>query len=284
MSLAEIVHSSGWKAFMAKLYGLGAAVVIVGALFKIQHWPMAGLLLTVGLLTEATIFFFSAFEPLHEEPDWTLVYPELAGIPGEEGSGGGYHGVGSGGGAGSAALAKFDEMLVNADITPDLFQKLGTGMKKLSDATVAFSSMGDAAAVSGEYTKTVKSATESLGKLSDTYQETEKVIRESNSSYRNIADSLAIVESGGKSYQTQLESLNKNLSALNAVYELQLRNTNDHMKESESVQKGLQGLMKDLNDSAGDTKKYREQIVSLNENLSALNNVYGNMLSAMNVK
>jgi gliding motility-associated protein GldL len=285
MSLAEIVHSSGWKAFMAKLYGIGASVVIIGALFKIQHWQFAGLLLTIGLLTEATIFFFSAFEPLHEEPDWTLVYPELAGI-GDEGTSGGGHSrsVGSGGGGGSAALAKFDEMLVNADITPDLFQKLGTGMRKLSDATVAFSSMGDAAAVSGEYTKTVKTATESLGHLSDTYKETEKVIRESNSSYRNIADSLAIVESGGKSYQTQLEALNKNLSALNAVYELQLRTTNDHMKESDSVQKGLQGLMKDLNDSAGNTKKYKEQITALNENLSALNNVYGNMLAAMNVK
>jgi len=284
MSLAEIVHSSGWKAFMAKLYGIGASVVIVGALFKIQHWQFAGLLLTIGLLTEATIFFFSAFEPLHEEPDWTLVYPELAGI-GDEGStvGHGHH-VGSGGGAGSAALAKFDEMLVNADISPDLFQKLGTGMRKLSDATVAFSSMGDAAAVSGEYTKTVKTATESLGVLSDTYKETERVIRESNSSYRNIADSLAIVESGGKSYQTQLESLNKNLSALNAVYELQLRSTNDHMKETDSVQKGLQGLMKDLSDSAGNTAKYKEQISALNENLAALNNVYGNMLTAMNVK
>jgi gliding motility-associated protein GldL len=284
MSLAEIVHSSGWKAFMAKLYGLGAAVVIVGALFKIQHWPMAGLLLTIGLLTEAMIFFFSAFEPLHEEPDWTLVYPELAGI-GEEGTvGGGSRSVGTGGGGGSAALARFDEMLVNAEITPDLFQKLGTGMRKLSDATVAFSAMGDAAAVSGDYSRKVKDATVSLDKLNGTYQETEKVIRDSNNSYRNIADSLAIVESGGKSYQTQLESLNKNLSALNAVYELQLRSTNDHMKESDSVYKGLQGLMKDLNESAGDTKKYREQIVSLNENLSALNNVYGNMLAAMNVK
>jgi gliding motility-associated protein GldL len=92
------------------------------------------------------------------------------------------------------------------------------------------------------------------------------------------------VESGGKSYQSQLESLNKNLSALNAVYELQLRSTNENMKESDTVQKGLQGLMKDLNESAGDTKKYREQINSLNENLAALNNVYGNMLAAMNVK
>jgi gliding motility-associated protein GldL len=84
MSLAEIVQSSGWKNFIAKLYGLGASVVIIGALFKIQHWPLASLMLTIGLMTEAVIFFFSAFEPLHEEVDWSLVYPELAGIPDEE--------------------------------------------------------------------------------------------------------------------------------------------------------------------------------------------------------
>jgi hypothetical protein len=84
MSLAEIVQSSGWKNFMAKLYGIGASVVIIGALFKIQHWTGAGLMLAIGLFTEAVIFFFSAFEPLHEEVDWTLVYPELAGIPEEE--------------------------------------------------------------------------------------------------------------------------------------------------------------------------------------------------------
>ena len=84
MSLAELVQSSGWKNFIAKLYGLGASVVIIGALFKIQHWPLAGMMLTVGLLTEAVIFFFSAFEPLHEEIDWSLVYPELAGIPEDE--------------------------------------------------------------------------------------------------------------------------------------------------------------------------------------------------------
>jgi len=70
--------SKAWKNFMAKLYGIGAAVVIIGAMFKIQHWPFASLLLVVGLSTEAVIFFFSAFEPLHEEPDWSLVYPELA--------------------------------------------------------------------------------------------------------------------------------------------------------------------------------------------------------------
>jgi gliding motility-associated protein GldL len=296
MSLAELVQSSGWKNFIAKLYGLGASIVIIGALFKIQHWPLAGTMLTVGLLTEAVIFFFSAFEPLHEEVDWSLVYPELAGIPEEETpelgahgrqhvSGGGSFGGGAiGGGAGSVALAKFDEMLEKAEITPDLFQKLGGGMKKLSDATSNISVMGDVSAASNKYMSTINTATDSLGQLSETYKCTAKVINESSSTYRNMADSFSSIEVGGKSYQQQLESLNKNLSALNSVYELQRKGADEHIRESENLYKGIQALMKDLSDSAGDAKKYREQISKLSDNLSALNNVYGNMLSAMNVK
>ena len=76
----SFLESKGFKSFMAKAYGLGAAVVIVGALFKILHWKGADVMLMVGLLTEAAIFFVSAFEPPHQEPDWTLVYPELAGL------------------------------------------------------------------------------------------------------------------------------------------------------------------------------------------------------------
>lgn len=297
MSLAEIVQSSGWKNFIAKLYGLGASVVIIGALFKIQHWPLASLMLTVGLMTEAVIFFFSAFEPLHEEIDWSLVYPELAGIPDEDASElpsheGKHHGgggsrqmvTGGGGGGGSVALSKFDEMLEKAEITPDLFQKLGVGMKKLSEATANMNAMGDVSAASSKYMGTINAATDSLGKLADSYKDTAKIINETGANYSNIANSLSVIEVGGKSYQQQLESLNKNLSALNAVYELQVQGANGHVKESDSLYKGIQGLMKDLSDSAGDTKKYREQITKLNDNLTSLNNVYGNMLSAMNVK
>jgi gliding motility-associated protein GldL len=317
MSLAELVQSSGWKNFIAKLYGLGASVVIVGALFKIQHWPLAGTMLTIGLLTESVIFFFSAFEPLHEEVDWSLVYPELAGIPEDEtpelaaqgggysggvaGGGGGYGGGGYGGtgtgtgrggggggggygGAGVAALAKFDEMLEKAEISPELFQKLGVGMKKLGESTANMNTMGDIAAASSKYMNTVNNATDSLGHLSESYQSTAKLINETSSTYRNMADSFSVIEVGGKSYQQQLESLNKNLSALNAVYELQRKGADDHIKESENLYKGIQGVIKDLASSADDTKKYREQITKLNDNLSALNNVYGNMLAAMNVK
>ena len=179
MSLAELVQSSGWKNFIAKLYGLGASVVILGALFKIQHWRLAGTMLTIGLITEAIIFFFSAFEPLHEEVDWSLVYPELAGIPDDEDvselaarSGKQYGAVSGfgGGGAGSVALAKFDEMLEKAEITPDLFQKLGVGMKKLGESTANMNAMGDVSAASSVYMNTINTANDSLGKLSDSYK------------------------------------------------------------------------------------------------------------------
>ena len=130
MSISELVETDGWKKFMAKVYGWGASVVMVGALFKIQHYPGAGPMLVVGLLTEAVIFFFSAFEPVHAEIDWTLVYPELIPTPeGEEIEGiqdttplttflkeklaGKIEGGGFGGGNGKeeSALEKFDSLL-----------------------------------------------------------------------------------------------------------------------------------------------------------------------------
>jgi gliding motility-associated protein GldL len=110
------------------------------------------------------------------------------------------------------------------------------------------------------------------------------VLNDTNTNYARMADTFSIVETGGKSYQQQLESLNKNLSALNAVYELQKKGADEHIRESESLYKGIQSIMKNLEDSATDAQQYREQISKLNDNLSALNNVYGNMLAAMNIK
>jgi gliding motility-associated protein GldL len=176
------------------------------------------------------------------------------------------------------------EMLEKAEITPDLFQKLGVGMKKLGDSTANINAMGDITAASAKYMNTINTANESLNKLSDSYHNTTKLINETGSTYRNMADSFSVIEVGGKSYQQQLEVLNKNLSALNTVYELQKKGADGHLKESEVLFKGIQNLVKDLSESAVDTKKYREQITKLSDNLTALNNVYGNMLAAMNVK
>ena len=282
MGLSEIVHTSKWKAFMSKLYGWGASVVIIGALFKIQHYPMAGLLLSVGLITEAVIFFFSAFEPLKEEPDWKLVYPQLD--PNYSGEDIGFAAVGGGGYGGGSGLSQFDRMLADAGITPEVFDRLSQGLKKLTETTNNFNAMGDLAVTTNEYASTVRKASESMMNLSESVKQTARSMNDAGGVYSAIGESSKSIETGGKSYHEKLEALNKNLSALNAAYELQLRGANDHVKNSDVIYKGIEDMMKDLSGSADDTKKYREQVAKLNENLSSLNNVYGNMLSAMNIK
>jgi gliding motility-associated protein GldL len=287
MNLTEIVQSSGWKNFMAKLYGLGAAVVIVGALFKIQHWPGAGPMLTVGLTTEAIIFFFSAFEPLHEELDWTLVYPELAGMtdPDE------LETIKEAGKAGHTTLDRFEDLVQDANIGPETFKKLGESLQKLNSTTSNISDITEATVATSQYATNMKSAAQSVGSLSDTFSQSANSLQESvstlSSSYASLSttvkNDLPLVAEGAKSYGAHLEGLNKNMAALNAVYELQLRDSNTHLKESASLYGGLNLLMENLKSSAEETHKYKEEISQLSKNLSSLNTVYGNMLAAMNV-
>ncbi len=263
MNINELIKSKGFKKFLAKMYGFGASVVILGALFKIQHWTGAGFMLSAGLITEAIIFIFYAFDTDTDTEKESTHEPSGQTETSEKESGGG---AGS-----SVALVKFDEMLSNAEITPDTFHSLGAGIKKLGEATININSMGDVSAASIKYMHTIRTADETLDKLAKSYQNAiTKAINKTEFKYRNIADSLSVIESGVKSYQQQLESLNKNLSALNTVYMLHKAGADDYLK--------------DMAESACDTKKYREQINILNENLAALNNVYGNMLAAMNVR
>lgn len=319
MKFSELVHSSGWKNFMAKLYGIGAAVVILGALFKIQGWSGAGIMLTAGLGTEAIIFFFSAFEPLHEDVDWTLVYPELAGMHDDDEmeaipqrrtrAAETYSGGGGGGAVSSGALTRFDQMLENAEITPDLFERLGQGLKNLNTTTAKLSDISDASMATNEYVSNIKNAalavnslnesfegsTENLkGKvnvLSDAYQKNSELVNNSTaqlvSSYEQLTQSISsensIISEGNKSIGEKLGSINKNLSALNAVYELQLQNNNDHLKGSQVLYSDLGKITGNLKSSVEETEKYREEISKLSQNLSELNSIYGNMLSAMSV-
>jgi len=274
MSLDNLIQSKEFKTFLTKLYSIGAAVVVFGALFKIQHWPGAGIMLSTGLITEAIIFFFSAFEKDEDSVQEYTQIEEDSGVRSEEivaFNGKSRGALGEGGGGGSLALSKFDEMLENAEITPDLFQKLGVGMKKLGETAENMNAMGDVSAASTKYMKTIRTADESLGKLAKSYETViTKVNVKTVFKYKIISNSLSIIEVEAKNYQQQMATLNKNLSSLNTIYKLQREGVDDYLN--------------DLMQSAAESKKYREQMVKLNENLSALNSVYGNMLGAMKVK
>ncbi len=319
MTIAELVQSSGWKNFMAKLYGFGAAVVIVGALFKIMHWPGAGMMLTVGLSVEAIIFFFSAFEPIHEEIDWTLVYPELAGITDDDEMENYKESITSN--RGNVVLEKFENLFETSALSPDMIERLGEGFVKLSqtagqmsditEATVATQSFvtnfkGAAQSLEGMtsmYNQNSDSLKDSMSVLTDIYKKTADKIEKSgneiseqieksgvslSSSYQSLASSVnqysnSITETG-KSYNGQLDQLNKSLLELNSIYELQLKETSQIISGNKEIYSSMSGMIKNLKDTVGETERYKDEMVKLSDNLTSLNNIYGNMLSAMNFK
>ncbi|TND09181.1 MAG: gliding motility-associated protein GldL [Bacteroidetes bacterium] len=277
--------SKKWKNFMAKLYGFGAAVVIVGALFKIQHWPGASLMLIIGLGTEAVIFAFSAFEPPHEDYDWTLVYPELAGMHLEDGK------ELEEGKDDMSVTEQLDKMLEEAKIGPELIESLGAGLRSLSDSASKLGDVSDATVASKEFSDNLIKASKTVDSLSSTYERANESVTSSveqlASSYGRAAKALEAMSNTSESssaYNEQLSKISKNLAALNAAYELQLQGSNDHLKATEQLYSGIGQMLTNLNDSLDDTRKYRTEISSLASNLEALNTVYGNMLSAMNVR
>ncbi len=227
MGFNEIVRSKGYKNFMAKLYGIGAAVVIIGALFKINHFPFANELLIAGMGTEAIIFIFSAFEPLHEEVDWTLVYPELAGMDGE----------GHDSGAAATARArrsseeerllgeKLDALLKNANIDAKLIESLSAGLSKLDATARSMNASTDIMGVNANYADELTKLTESLGNLNNLYvQQLEASSRQMEATAKaqdnmnRIAETLAGTLESSAKYKDEISDLSEKVGSLNKIY------------------------------------------------------------------
>ncbi|MDR3188632.1 MAG: gliding motility protein GldL [Prevotellaceae bacterium] len=416
--MANFTESRGWKLFMGKLYGLGAAVVIVGALFKLEHFPGASIMLIVGMSVEAFIFICSAFEPLpHPEPRWELVYPELAGgeahaeAPRETrkkkisienveiatvatGSNGTKSGtaITGGGKVGDAvalsAIGNIDLSKINVEKITSGLNKLGETAGKLtglSDTMVAANTLSEkmhhasltVANFSQSYENSAVSLSESMHALSDSYhgsaglvstsvkqmsddvtkasrqvndivggaagdfakamsesgkqivdeagktskqmvsaivgatEDAVKFITNSGKSVnddvnkagkqmadvigsatetfaatftiidRHLKDSLNNINQGNNTYNKQVEALNKNMSALNTVYELQAQETGKYHKNSSVMGQHLEKLVVELNRSVEENRNFSREITQLNKNIIALNGIYGSMLSAV---
>jgi gliding motility-associated protein GldL len=252
--------------------GFGAAIVIVGAMFKIMHWPGASFMLVLGLTTEALLFMMGAFEEPHMETDWALVYPELAVSHGDEAIGEGeVEGDSATANSGDPIAQKLDEMLMDANIGSELVTSLGDGLRSFSTTAKNLNGAGDASVATGEFVESLKGASSSVGKLSDSYIKASAALTD-----------LTAIEGQGVSYGEQLSHMTKNLSELNAVYEQQIAANNESTNLSAEVSKNISELMLTLNDSVDDAKHFKTEINSLGKNLEKLNTVYGNMLTAMN--
>ena len=193
------------KKAMNFTYGMGAAIVIIGALFKIQHYPGASALLIVGLCTEAFIFALSAFEPVEKELDWYLVYPELAGgeksdkkeVASEDSQG--------------LLSSKLDAMLKEAKIDGELMNSLGNSIRNFGEASKNIAPTVDSIAATKKYSEELSMAAAQMESLNSLY----KVQLESAA--RNAEANKEIADNASK-LKEQMASMTANIASLNSVY------------------------------------------------------------------
>lgn len=228
----------------------GAAVVIFGAWAKILHLSFADIMLTVGLLTEAGIF---------------LVYAYLA----TQGYGLSDHGHAAAP-AGTPALASLDKMLMDAEITPSSLKSLGENFQRLNNTVGGIKDVSDVVASTGELSAKSKEAAGVLSGMKDAYQQAAATV-----------SSFNLAAEGTKAYHEQVQVMTKNLGSLNTIYELELQDTNNHLKTMNKFYGNLASASEAMQGSVDDAKKAHEQISSLARNLGTLNNIYGNMINAM---
>jgi len=277
MTFAEFAETKKFKTIMNYIYSLGAAVVIAGALFKIQHWPGANLMLNIGMGTEVFVFCIFAIDPtqVHLDLDWSLVYPELAGMHDEEGKE-----------DKKSITEQLDNMLEEAKIGPDLIESLGSGLKSLSDNTAKLTNLSDASVAANEFTDNMKSASKKIGTLSDTYDKASSSISGSISDLEKASSktsqALDLITNSTQqqagTYSEQLQKVSKNLGSLNSAYELQLQNSNENIKAATQANAGIQKLISTLEASMQasqrDAVSYGEHLKKSSGNVESLNAAY----------
>jgi gliding motility-associated protein GldL len=232
---------------------VAAAAVIYGALQKILHTPSADLWLKIGLYTEAAIFLlygilYIAFPPVKEEYEGAVKAVPM----------------------GNPALASMDKMLQEADITPANLKKLGEGFQKLGTTVTGMSEVGDVVKSTGDFSAKTKEATAAIGTMAAAFTSSASTM----TSFNNASESA-------KGFHEQVQVLTKNLSSLNTIYELELKESNNHLKSLNNFYGQLNEASKAMMGSVEDANKAKDQISALANNLGKLNSVYGNMLNAM---
>lgn len=247
----------------------GASIVIIGALFKILHLGglMGDYMIGIGLGVEAILFFLTGFTPPAEDVDWTKVYPELS----DDYTGEARRPVQQVVSAGPSTTQALDKMLADAKVGPELIESLGSGLRSFGDKVSAISNVADVSLATNDFTAKVQTASAKFDQLGLAFEKA----------------SAGLVEMGNsnvdsKAYHEQVNMLAKNLSALNAVYELELQDSSAHLKSMNKFYQNLALTMENFNESMEDSRQFKEEVNRLARNLSSLNAIYGNMLSAMN--
>lgn len=252
-----------WQNF---IFGVGAAIVMIGAASKITHQAILGvdgnLWILIGLGTEAILFAISGLIPPHEDYYWQKLYPGLddydaevaGGRPQKE----------------KKLTATIDDMLESAKVEQETINRLGENLKVLGQNVNELSKSANTAAATDNFSKSANEAAQALAEVKASYTGASAAMGK-----------LAGASEDTAKYHEQVQHVTKNLAALNAVYEIELQDTNTHLKQMNKFYDNLSSALGHLEGSVDDAKRYKDNMSQLAGNLEKLNGVYGNMLSAM---
>ncbi|MDC1105635.1 gliding motility protein GldL [Prolixibacteraceae bacterium] len=303
MGVGDFLHSNKGKKIVGFCYSFFSAVVLLGALFKLQHWPGGGLMLTLGMGAEVFLFLLGVFDKPVDIPDWKRVFPELRSEEDRllDEQGGvikhnfydQFHKVASGAvptkavaSAPAGAIPGVSEdVLKNLEKSLTNLTKTANGFAEISNATVAakdyMQNMESASAAMGKFAKTNETASDkmekSVGVVVDSYNSASSVLA---NTHKALGQAL---EKESTQFGTNMSKVNQQLSALNSSYEAQLTSANQYAVAANSISGKMGEMESAFSGTVEETKKYQAQAQQLNNNISALNSVYGNMLGAMNV-
>lgn len=264
--MASFFKTPGFKYFKNFVFGVGASVVIIGALGKLTHAPWADGALWVGMVTEAVLFAMSGILPPEKDYYWEKLYPGLDVVDGPvEGAP-----VAASKGKSSGATATLDKMLDDAKIDQSAINRLGDNLKKLGENVSGLTQVASTTAATQEFSAKAKEAAAALGNIAPEFGKAAAAMTSLSSSTGEMTN-----------FHAQVQNATKNLAALNAVYELELQDTNTHLKAMNKFIGNLSTAMTNLEESMADTTKYKDNMAKLATNLEKMNNIYGNMLTAM---
>lgn len=276
--MGNFFSSPKGKRITGYAYGLGASVVIIGALFKIQHYPGAGVMLMIGMFIEACLFAISAFEDPHPEYHWDKVFPQLIGGEGAPIMGGGAAP------AASKAGNTIDDIAAAGKLSESDAQKLNEGIRKLSETAAQISDVTAAISASSNYAKNMNNASDSIAAFAATQASLKTSSDSLFASYKTVAESMGNVASDAKGYMQEMQGITRNLSAINASYEMQVKSISEQASIVTDVNDSMKKVQSSLNEAAIETAAFKEQTTKLAQQVSSLNSVYGNMLNAFNAR
>lgn len=270
------------KRIVGAAYSIGASVVILGAMFKILHLTGAAEMLMIGMTTEAILFGLGIFDKPHKEMEWDKVFDMESGIK---------MNTGSMPNAPASVSIKSSSTINDEDMS-----SLSEGIRNLTKTANQFASLSDVMGSTKEFVKNIDAASTATGKFTQSQETLNSSVSSLNSAYSDIANNMDAVEKNTKAYATKVDDINKSLSSINSMYEIQLKNIQAQAEGMNKASEGIELAGKEIGQitteiqkmksavqvAATETDAYKTGTEKLAKQIAELNQVYGNMLNAMN--